>query len=47
MSPEREAVLKLHQSGMTVRQIAKRLDISTQRVYVQFYNLGIKTGRRP
>jgi DNA-binding NarL/FixJ family response regulator len=39
LTQERETVLKLHESGMTVRQIARRLDLSTQRIYQQLEKL--------
>ena len=46
-STTREEIRKLHGAGMTVREIAKRLDLSTQGVHYHLKKLGINTARRP
>jgi DNA-binding NarL/FixJ family response regulator len=41
LTPERQQVLELIEAGNSVREIAKALDISTQRVYQQLQKLGV------
>lgn len=46
LTDSRRKVLSLHQAGLTPREIANALDLSTQRVYQQLRKLGLPT-RRP
>jgi len=41
MTEERRQVQELYEAGWTVRQIAKELDVSTQRVYQQLKALDL------
>ena len=39
LTEERQKVFDLHEAGWTVRDIAKALDVSTQRIYQQLNKL--------
>lgn len=39
LTTERQTVLEMHLQGLSVREIAKRLDVSTQRIYQQLKRL--------
>ena len=41
LSPRRNRIRQLTEAGLTPRQIAKALDISTQAVYQNLHKLGI------
>ena len=41
LTEERQKVLDLHTAGWTVREIAKALDVSTQRIYQQLKMLDL------
>lgn len=41
LTTERRKVLDMHQAGWTVRDMAKALDVSTQRIYQQLKALGL------
>lgn len=46
-TPEREKLLRLHESGMTPREIANATGVSTQRVYQQLAKLELAPNRKP
>jgi len=39
LTPERKEVLRLYRAGLSVRQMALALDVSTQRIYQQLKRL--------
>ncbi len=41
LTAERKNVLALYEAGRTVREIAKALDVSTQRIYQQLKKLDL------
>lgn len=46
LTDQRRKVLELHRAGLSPREIAAALGLSTQRIYVQLRKLGVSPTRK-